>query len=301
MASAERIQRMHDSLEGLSVGDAFGQQFMWHVEDIPSRRTDVPIWRWTDDTEMALSIVRVLLKHGEIDQDRLSKSFAEEFDSSRGYGAGMLYELLPRLKAGHDWRTVSPVLFGTGSFGNGGAMRVAPLGAYFSDDVSLAAEQARLSAEVTHAHPEGIAGAVAIAVAAAISHHIHRDMDGRQFLAAIATHVPEGKVRDGILKAIRLDEQTDADLAGVTLGNGSQVTAQDTVPFCLWIVSRYPDDFEEALWKTVAALGDMDTNCAIVGGILAARLGRESIPSEWLTARESLPTWHLSDGHQYLR
>ena len=301
MASAERIQRMHDSLEGLSVGDAFGQQFMWHVEDIPSRRTDVPIWRWTDDTEMALSIVRVLLKHGEIDQDRLSKSFADEFDSGRGYGAGMLYELLPRLKAGHDWRTVSPVLFGTGSFGNGGAMRVAPLGAYFSDDVSLAAEQARLSAEVTHAHPEGIAGAVAIAVAAAISHHIHRDMDGRQFLAAIATHVPEGKVRDGILKAIRLDEQTDADLAGVTLGNGSQVTAQDTVPFCLWIVSRYPDDFEEALWKTVAALGDMDTNCAIVGGILAARLGRESIPSEWLTARESLPTWHLSDGHQYLR
>jgi len=292
---------MHDSLDGLSVGDAFGQQFMWHAEDIPSRRTDVPLWKWTDDTEMALSVVRVLLKHGQIDQDQLARSFADEFDSGRGYGAGMLYELLPRLKAGHDWRMVSPVLFGNGSFGNGGAMRVGPLGAYFSDDVPRAAEQARLSAEVTHAHEEGVAGAIAIAVAAAISHRIHRDMDGRQFLAAIAGQVPNGKVRDGILHAIRLPEQTDADLAGVTLGNGSQVTAQDTVPFCLWIVSRFADDFEEALWQTVGSLGDMDTNCAIVGGILGARLGRESIPSEWLASREPLPTWHLSDGHQYVR
>ena len=231
MANALRIQRMHDSLDGLSVGDAFGQQFMWHAEDIPIRRTDVPIWRWTDDTEMALSLVRVLLKHGEINQDRLAKSFAEEFDSGRGYGAGMLYELLPRLKAGHDWRNVAPALFGGGSYGNGGAMRVGPLGAFYRDDAHQAAEQARKSAEVTHAHEEGIAGTIAVAVAAAISHRIHRDMDGRQFLAAVATHVPDGPVRNGILKAIRLDEQTDADLAGVTLGNGARVTAQDTVPF----------------------------------------------------------------------
>jgi ADP-ribosylglycohydrolase len=292
---------MHDSLDGLSVGDAFGQQFMWHAEDIPSRRVDVPIWRWTDDTEMALSIVRVLLKHGEINQDHLAKSFADEFDSARGYGAGMLYELLPRLKAGHSWRDVSPALFGGGSYGNGGAMRVGPLGAYFADDIHRAAEQARMSAEITHAHEEGIAGAIAVAVAAAISLRINRDMDGRQFLATVATHVPEGLVRQGILKAIRLDEQTDADLAGVTLGNGARVTAQDTVPFCLWIVSRYPDNFEEALWQTVGALGDMDTTCAIVGGILGARLGRDSIPTEWLAAREPLPAWHLSDGHRYVR
>ena len=46
-------------------------------------------------------------------------------------------------------------------------MRVAPLGAYFADDLEMVRAQAVLAAEVTHAHPEGIAGAVAVALAAA--------------------------------------------------------------------------------------------------------------------------------------
>ena len=42
------------------------------------------------------------------------------------------------------------------------------------------------------------------------------------------------------------------------------------------------------MWTTVAALGDRDTTCAIVGGILAARVGRAGLPREWLEAREPL-------------
>lgn len=51
------------------------------------------------------------------------------------------------------------LFYGQGSYGNGAAMRVAPLGAYFADDLALATQQARLSAEVTHAHAEGLIGA----------------------------------------------------------------------------------------------------------------------------------------------
>jgi ADP-ribosylglycohydrolase len=65
------------------------------------------------------------------------------------------------------------------------------------------------------------------------------------------------------------------------------VTAPDTVPFCLWICSRYSNDFVEAMWNTVTALGDRDTTCAIVGGIVACQTGREAIPSEWFDFRES--------------
>ena len=44
----------------------------------------------------------------------------------------------------------------------------------------------------------------------------------------------------------------------------------------------------EALWHTVAGLGDRDTTCAIVGGIVGARVGVEGIPIEWRDKRESL-------------
>ena len=44
----------------------------------------------------------------------------------------------------------------------------------------------------------------------------------------------------------------------------------------------------EALWNTVTALGDRDTTCAIVGGIVACQTGAESIPEAWLDCRESL-------------
>ena len=45
---------------------------------------------------------------------------------------------------------------------------------------------------------------------------------------------------------------------------------------------------EEALWSTGAGMGDRDTTCAIVGGIVALSAGREPIPRAWLSAREPL-------------
>lgn len=73
------------------------------------------------------------------------------------------------------------------------------------------------------------------------------------------------------------------------LGNGSRVSAQDTVPFVLWCASGHLDNFERAVWLTVAGLGDRDTTCAMSGGIVALSAGYEAIPAAWLAAREALP------------
>jgi ADP-ribosylglycohydrolase len=59
------------------------------------------------------------------------------------------------------------------------------------------------------------------------------------------------------------------------------------VPLCLWVAAKRAADYEGALWETVAALGDRDTTCAIVGGIVA--LGPTQIPAEWMARREVLP------------
>ncbi|MBZ0286172.1 MAG: ADP-ribosylglycohydrolase family protein, partial [Anaerolineae bacterium] len=157
-------------MEGLSVGDALGGFFEFgqphHLSrSLQERKLPNTQWRFTDDTNMALSIYQNLRLYGEIKQDELAASFAHYFDRSRGYGLGARH-LMIALRDGRPWRSASREMFNNkGSFGNGGAMRVAPLGAYFADDLEAVVTNARLSAEITHAHPEGIAGAIAVAVA----------------------------------------------------------------------------------------------------------------------------------------
>ncbi len=73
-----------------------------------------------------------------------------------------------------------------------------------------------------------------------------------------------------------------------SMGNGSRITAPDTVPFALWCAARHIDDYAEALWAAVSVGGDHDTLCAIVGGTVVLACGPEAIPEEWLTAREPL-------------
>jgi hypothetical protein len=104
----------------------------------------------------------------------------------------------------------------------------------------------------------------------------------------IGAHVPAGYSRDAIDEARGIPLDVPVASAARALGNGSGVTAPDTVPLCIWIAAR-SNDFVEALWDTVGALGDIDTTCAIVGGILALRTGRAGLPAAWLARREPLP------------
>jgi ADP-ribosylglycohydrolase len=286
----DAIGRAWLSLDGLSVGDAFGERFFVAPDEALTRisRRDVPRapWRYTDDTEMALSIVEVLNERGRIDQDVLAARFAARMQTDRHYGPGT-EKLLAGVKQGGDWRELNQ----TRSFGNGASMRVAPLGAFFADrPLALVCDEARLSAEITHAHPEGIAGATAVAVAAALAWQNRGTKPlGRAWITAVRDAVPRGYTRDAVGEALAVPADATIVEAVKALGNGARVTAPDTVPLCLWIAAYAADGFEQALWRTVSALGDRDTTCAIVGGILALsdRLGE--IPQPWLQSREALP------------
>jgi len=293
-----RMARAMVSLDGLSVGDAFGERFFLHPHIaqliIGECGLPDPPWRYTDDTQMALSIIETLKEHGEIDQTSLAKRFGKRYDPSRGYGPAM-HRILRGINDGEDWQTVAGSAFsGQGSFGNGGAMRVAPLGAYFADDLGAVSTQAAWAAEVTHAHPEGIAGAVAVALAAAWAVRLresHSTSTVPDFLDAILPDIPDSAVRAKVMRARNFRLDLAVEHAAAMVGNGVKVSAQDTVPFCLWCAARYLENYEEAMWATVSALGDRDTTCAIVGGIVACYTGVEGIPPDWLAAREPLPDW----------
>ena len=296
----QRMDRARIALEGLSIGDALGEtcftpeNFDAILED--PRATARAPWPWTDDTAMALGIFEVLDEYGCIDQDALARRFASRFDAQprRGYGSGAI-RLLGAIRDGADWRTASTALFGGGSFGNGSAMRIAPLAGYFAEDGDeKVAEQAALSAAVTHAHPEGIAGGIATAVAGAYA-WVNRDCRAevsvkRGMLETVLSHVPTGDVRKGIEHASLIGFELSIEAASRLLGNGSRIICQDTVPFCLWVAARHLDNYQSAIVSAIRAGGDIDTNAAIVGGIVALATGVDAIPSDWRKDREELVT-----------
>lgn len=289
------------SLDGLSVGDAFGEGYFVNpamVESLIAERYLLrPPWHWTDDTNMALSLVENLREFGSVEQDALVHSFARRYDISRSYGPAM-HGLLENIRLGVGWQAATRWLFeGQGSWGNGAAMRVAPLGAYFADDLPAAIQNTARSAEVTHAHPEATAGAIAVAVAAALAWQIRNDAPPTRaaFIDAVLPHVPDSLVRAKLRNARDLTPDCSVRLAVAALGNGTGVSAQDTVPFSLWCAGEKLDNYEEALWLTVSGLGDRDTTCAIVGGIVSLYEGRPCIPAHFLTAREPLPFWFLEN------
>ena len=100
--------------------------------------------------------------------------------------------------------------------------------------------------------------------------------------------LPEGRTRSNFLHAISRGFDTAPQSVARDVGNGSEISAQDTVPFCIWNAIRMIDNYEEAILSTIEAGGDCDTNCAIVGGIVSAYLGQAGIPEKWKELREPL-------------
>jgi ADP-ribosylglycohydrolase len=116
-----------------------------------------------------------------------------------------------------------------------------------------------------------------------------------EFLDLIIPFVPTSEVRRKIRWARDLAATTSVESAAAVLGNGVGLSAQDTVPFVLWCAGEQLTNYEEALWLTVRGLGDRDTTCAMVGGVVALYTGVEGIPSSWIQAREPLPAWPFGE------
>lgn len=288
MKSEDRIKYAKRALDGIALGDCFGQSFFMPDETARQRIKNREIlnepWYFTDDTVMAIGIFQILEKYGEINQGALARVFAENYalDWHRGYG-GTAHSILRSIGEGQNWREAASGAFdGMGSMGNGGAMRVAPVGAYFADDMDKVLYHARASAEITHAHIEGIAGAMAVAAASALL--LNKKLgryggEGEDFLRDVADKLPESDTRYKILSAVSVKKESSIDFAVSMLGNGIRLTAQDTVPFCLWCAAYFYTSVEEALWTAVSALGDRDTICAIVGGVVS--LFADELPQQW--------------------
>lgn len=293
----QRIELAKKSLKGISIGDAFGESFFGErneiLQHIHQRTIPETKWEFTDDTVMAIAIFEQLEKNQDINQNELANRFSinHNKDVNRGYGA-TARRILRGIGEGGNWKEISENVFeGMGSMGNGASMRVSPIGAFYHDDLERVKELAIKSAEITHSNIEGITGAIAVAVAAAVAtKNRGSNISPKQFIAEIVKELPDTDTKSKINKSISIPYSFHIESLKTILGNGSKIMVQDTVPFSIWCAAYNLKNFEESIWKAVSILGDRDTICAIVGGITIMSTDEDKIPEIWTNSVENFET-----------
>ncbi len=283
---------LRGALLGTALGDAVGAPFEGRA--VVSRDA-VEAWlhadarlRWTDDTHMALTLARVLREHGQpLDPERLGAAFAAAYAAEpwRGYGAGPP-KVFALARRGWSYREAAASLFdGSGSFGNGAAMRVAPVALAAGGDPDRAAELATIQARVTHTHPEAVDGAVLIATAVCVLAAAGAGPDsGRTALDAACRYLRPGRVADSVQRILDAFD-SDGDVPALARRIGTGVAARGSVPAAVAAV-LVGDDLVDTLLAAVQLGGDTDTIAAMAGAMAGARYGGSTIPGSLLARLE---------------
>ena len=176
---------------------------------------------------------------------------------------------------------------GTGSFGNGAAMRIGPVGAFYYDSPRLY-EQVRIASAVTHAHPVEVDGAAVLAkaVALAVGQTRSRLLSATKIVAELIKFARTDGIREKLNQVKTLiSMNADPGQAAVKLGRG--VAVQESMPFALYAFLRHPHSFEECLYCAVLNGGDRDTLGAMAGAVSGAYLGERALPKTWLEKLEN--------------
>jgi ADP-ribosylglycohydrolase len=228
---------------GAIAGDIIGSVHEWQPIKTTRFRLFHPASRFTDDTVLTVALADSLL-HDKPYVDLLKRYYRAY--PKAGYGGTF-----------HRWAQ-SDSTEPYGSWGNGSAMRVSPVGFAFGtlDEVL---EQAKRSAEVTHDHPEGIKGAQAVASAI--------------FLAR--TGNSKDAIRAYVETAFGYDLGTPLD--EIRPRYCFEVSCQHSVPQAIRAFLE-SDDFEDAVRLAISLGGDSDTLACMAGGIAQAFYG--GVPEE---------------------
>jgi len=149
-------------LLGTGVGDALGERFEgWSTRSTVRLSRDDILAKYrgvyTDDTEMMIILAETILGEGRLNATVFVKELAAKFNPRRGYGRGTT-TVLRRILRGVEWREASRWVFGSGSYGNGGSIRVASASLAYYDDGETLLKAAEYSCTVTHSHPLGVEG-----------------------------------------------------------------------------------------------------------------------------------------------
>jgi len=288
------VSKFLGSLLGTAVGDALGAPFEgWYrvgLEEIESVTERRDILVYTDDTHMMIGVAESLIRCKGFDGEDMAQTFVRnyELDPFRGYGPGppRIFRLI---RSGEAWDKAAQRLYGGGSYGNGSAMRVAPIGVFYHDSLDRLGEVAHKSSQITHAHSLGQEGAALQAYAIALATNLEpsSSFSRSDFLAKLSTYAKEDIYRQRLSRVATLLTEQDKAKIVAELGNG--IEAFNSVPTAIYSFLLHHDSFSKAVLYAISLGGDTDTIGAMTGAISGAYLGIESIPDSWKEKLENKP------------
>jgi len=274
------------SLIGTAAGDALGASVEgWRMTaegDVEAlAESGLPLI-YTDDTHMAIGVAESLIAKRGFDGEHMMRTFIGNYklEPFRGYGPGPP-RIFRMIKGGEAWDRAAEKLYAGGSYGNGSAMRIAPVGVFYHDDPIALKQVACESSQITHAHELGKegaalqAGAVALATGAEPSSPFNRI----DFLRGLSDFVEHEVYRQKLRSVERLSGERDKVRVVLELGNG--IEAFNSVPTAIYSFLTHPQSFAQAVIYAISLGGDTDTIAAMTGAISGAYLGIEAIPEAW--------------------
>lgn len=281
---------------GSALGDAVGELAFRETDEARLQTAIVQREQllYTDDTAMAIGLAESIIQSKELNAEHLGETFHANYQREpwRGYASGppTIFSIVEKQNVPYT-EAAQRLFGGSGSFGNGAAMRIAPAGLYLYDvsDAELY-QQAHTSAKVTHAHPIGIDGAAVLAwaIAQAVRLDPESTFPFEQFFRGLVEFARTAelqnqlqKVHDGIK-----DDVSPARVAwDWQLGNS--VAMHHSLPFALFAFLRYPQDYKECIFCAIRHGGDRDTLGAMAGAISGAYLGASALPQNWIEKLEN--------------
>lgn len=281
---------MSSVLLGTAIGDALGVPFEkklcndpllldWDgIKFLGSEHHKLAPGFYSDDTQMSLMVAESLIAHDGFNPDDLSQRYVEWMTSGRARGWGRTtLAAIQNLMAGKHWSESGIV----GSLGNGTAMRAAPFGVYFRDDLELLVKVVKIDSAITHASEDAEAGALAIALAAAYA--ALRDTDN--LLEKIHPYLPDSKVKNTIYSLDALVNSSMISPSQALKVLGTKANVQETVPAALYCFLKC-----RAFWggveTAIRAGGDTDTTAAIVGALFGAQNGTMDMLESWFKVED---------------
>ncbi|CAH1994390.1 unnamed protein product [Acanthoscelides obtectus] len=326
MESVLLKSKFRGSLLGAVIGDCTGAPFegdtitsgdkiviQRYFDKLEDPEFKAPFKPYTDDTAMTKSVVKFLTDKPEPDYKFLARLFVNEYmkEPRRGYGAaiGEVFNKMRLSKFDDVFKPATEQFQGKGSYGNGGAMRVAPIALYYHDNYDAMLGVATKATKLTHTNTFAIHGALlqCIAVREALLADPKKKLDPEEFVASLQEKMkkienanvdrdlesssPEDRAYQDKLKIVedligKSYEDLDEEVI-FQLGNG--ISAYESVPTAIHCFLRAQNDiarietgnqFRRTIQYAISLGGDTDTIASMAGAIAGAYLGEEAVNSE---------------------
>ena len=240
------------SLIGTGVGDALGASLEGghrvNPDEVRALAEKRGTLTYTDDTHMTIGVTESLIENKGFNGEHMTRRFMENYSHEpfRGYGPGppRVFRLI---KGGEAWNKAAEKLYGGGSFGNGAAMRIAPVGIFYYDDPVKLREIAFKSSQLTHAHELGKEGAALQAYAVALATTADSSLGFRsdEFLEKLSNFIKYEVYKQKLKKVEKLLGEKDRSKVVRELGHG--IEAFNSVPAAIYSFLSHPNSFEEAV------------------------------------------------------